>query len=268
MDFSSIDLAREIYESKHNFTRDTLDNIIGSTFHYIRSGQLNLGRHCYSGALGYGVRQALHCGYEKIIAIEFGVGEGNGLLDLCKAAQYYRNLFNIDIQVYGFDLGNGLPPAVDYRDHPEIWTKNQFRLPDHETFKSQLPDFCHLVLGDVKDTIPAFKEQLGDEKICFVSLDLDYYSSTKSALEIFNMRGDAFVPAVAMYVDDVFGNITYNPWCGAEGAINDYNSSQDLRKIHYRNNFNFMKFYTCHIFDHPVRTGKQTPLIRFELQPL
>ena len=42
----------------------------------IRAGTIDLGRKHYALGLAHGILQAYHCGYDKITAIEFGVGEG------------------------------------------------------------------------------------------------------------------------------------------------------------------------------------------------
>jgi hypothetical protein len=49
-----------------------------------------------------------------------------------------------------------------------------------------LPSFAHLILGDIADTIPALLANLSiDAPLGFVSMDVDYYSSTKKALAVF-----------------------------------------------------------------------------------
>ena len=68
-----------------------------------RSGELGLGKGSYAPSLAIGVWQAIHCGYEKLAAVEFGVAAGNGLLDLCKAAEHFRTALGLEILVYGID---------------------------------------------------------------------------------------------------------------------------------------------------------------------
>lgn len=265
MNLSSYQIQKDSYESRHNIDQILIGPIFNNISQNIKNGNLNIGRHTYAEGLALGVRQALHCGYEKIIAIEFGVAEGGGLLDLCTSAQFYRNLFNLDIQVFGFDSGEGLPEPKDYRDHPEIWKKNQYKMSNSQILKDKLPSFCQLILGNVDETLPEFIKQINDEKICFVALDFDYYTSTKSALKLFESDKNIYIPAVAIYVDDVFGLITYNPWCGAEGAINEFNEKHLHRKIHFRKDYNIPHFYTCQILDHPMRNFKETPYYPFEI---
>jgi hypothetical protein len=247
---------KEDFEQLHNFKFADIDHDFRClNYHFRSAGESLIPKLSYFDILSSGVREALHCGYDKLIVIEFGVGGGGGLLELCDYVNLFQNLYNLDIQVYGFDNGTGLPPPVDYKDHPEIWHESQFLM--DENLKDKLPNFCHLIIGDVKDTISSFAEQIKDYKICFVSLDLDYYSSTSAALKLFDLPSTCFLPAVPMYVDDVYGVITYNPWCGAEGAINDFNSSHELRKIHANIHYDIDRLFICQVFDHPMRTGKE-----------
>ena len=57
-------------------------------------------------------------GYKKISFLELGVASGNGLINLEYHATEASKLLSIDIEVYGFDLGSGLPKPLDYRDYP------------------------------------------------------------------------------------------------------------------------------------------------------
>jgi len=55
-------------------------------------------------------------GYSKISVIEFGVAGGRGLINVAYHVEQIRKLSTDDFEVYGFDLGSGLPAPVDYRD--------------------------------------------------------------------------------------------------------------------------------------------------------
>jgi hypothetical protein len=50
--------------------------------------------------------------------IEFGCGGGNGLINAEMHITEAMKTFPIDIELYGFDLGSGLPQPNDYRDMP------------------------------------------------------------------------------------------------------------------------------------------------------
>ena len=96
-----------------------------------------------------------------------------------------------------------MPPPIDHRDHPEHWQQGDFPMDVHR-LRNALPDFAHLIIGDVKDTIPGFLSTLSpDAPLAFVSLDLDYYSSTKSALDLFTGPAELYAAAVVVYLDDI-----------------------------------------------------------------
>jgi hypothetical protein len=231
----------------------------------IRSGQHKIGRSHYALPLMHGVIEAIACGYPRIAAIELGVGSGDGLLDLCAAANFLQRNSGIEIDVYGFDAATGLPPPADYRDHPELWAQGEFVMGDPNVMRSKLADPANLILGDVRDTIPAFAPRLKGP-IGFVSVDLDFYSSTRGALALFTFEPERYLPAVPMYVDDADNLITFNDWCGVSLAIREFTESQAHRKI-VKTPFNIPaehgSFHVCHVLDHPIRNGVRRP--RFPL---
>jgi hypothetical protein len=230
----------------------------------IRSGSLNFGYQHYSLVLLHGVLQAQTCGYKKITAVEFGVGSGNGLISLSKAAKYFQENIGIEIEVVGFDNATGLPPSIgDYRDHPEIWNQGDFSMGKPDSIRSQLSGSSELIVGDVADTLPKFIETFSQRgsKLGFVSLDLDYYSSSRACLPIFEMDPALYIPAVPIYVDDMSWHITYSEHAGVQLAMKEFNQARELRKIEAKPNFNIDNFHVCQVFDHPMRTGEIKPVI-------
>lgn len=229
----------------------------------IHSGNLELGRDYYTLPLMYGLIQAVHCGYTKVNAIELGVAGGDGLRALCLAAAYLRDCLPIEIDVWGFDNASGLPRPRDHRDHPEIWREGDCHMGDPEVVGAWLPSWAHLIIGDVRDTIPAFGRQL-EGVLAFVSVDLDFYSSTRDAMELFRFSPECYVPALPMYFDDMDVLLTYNEWCGEALAIKEFNEAETFRKI-ARKPFGVHNFHLCHILDHPIRTGATPPLFPMEI---
>lgn len=233
----------------------------------IRENNLNLGRRAYSLTLAHSVYQAILCGYSKITAIELGVATGNGLRDLCLAANYFSTKFNIDIDIVGFDSGAGLPLLQDHRDHPEIWSYGDYSMGGHD-MQNQLPNNAKLILGDVADTIPIFCQEFQDSCIGFVSIDLDLYSSTVSAMPLFEMTADRYLPALPVYVDDIHNHITYNPWCGESLAIQEFNACHSLRKFHEKDSrWRIENFHILHVLDHPFCTGAIQPPTSLSIGP-
>lgn len=234
----------------------------------IRSGALTLGRGQYSLTLTHGVMQAIHCGYHKIYAVELGVAWGHGLLELCQAAEFFRQETGLDIRVYGIDNATGLPNVEGFRDHPEIWQRGQFNMGDPNQLRARLPSFAKLLIGDVGDVIEELFQDSEGYRLAFASIDVDYYSSTKRLMPIFQADADRYLPATPLYVDDVQVLITYNEWCGEAAAISEFNQENDLRKIDYKPHFHIQNFHVLHVLDHPIRTGTVAPRFPLEIRAI
>jgi hypothetical protein len=234
----------------------------------IRKGELEIGRHHYALSLAHGVMQAIMCGYHRISAVELGVAHGGGLFDLCKAAAFFRDECQIDIQVWGIDNAAGLPPLTSYKDHPEIWHPEQFKMQSPDKITEKLPAFAHLLIGDVGDMVQQFFHESYGSRLGFVSIDLDYYSSTKRALPLLAGDPNAYIPIVPVYVDDVNVLLSYNTWCGEAAAIAEFNQQQEFRKIEPKPNFRIHNFHVCHVFDHPIRSGAIKPRLPFEIRSI
>jgi hypothetical protein len=226
--------ALSFTQNKTQFTRESSIAFFKDIGQLIRNGDVNMGRTHYALSLAHGVQQAIHCGYNEIIAIELGVAAGNGLLELCQAAHVFRELFQIEIKVFGLDGANGLPATVDYRDHPELWTAGDFKLSDPESLRKKLPSFAELIIGDVADGIDELHNKIGSAKIAFVAVDIDQL-------------------------------LTLNSWCGEAAVINEFNEESGYRKFDRKTYFNIPRFYVCHVLDHPIRQGKVKPLIPLSL---
>jgi len=171
-------------------------------------------------------------------------------------------------RIFGFDNGSGLPPFGSFRDHPEIWHEGQFKMRDLESLKAMLPGFAKIIIGDVKNTVKAFMEDELNENspLAFVAVDLDYYSSTKPALDVLRGAANNYIPAVTMFFDDVELLVTNNSWCGEALAIKEFNDENENRKIEKKNPTESNgKSYCCHILDHPLRTGIIKPLHPFNI---
>ena len=80
----------------------------------------------------YGVfhaaQQAKLLGLLGIAVIEFGVAGGNGLINLQNIARETDGYFGLHISVGGFDSGEGMPNASDYRDLPHVWGGGFYRM--------------------------------------------------------------------------------------------------------------------------------------------
>lgn len=218
--------------------------------------------------------QARRMGLEEITVIECGVFAGTGLWNLWEMCDFLSQTTSMKFKVVGFDTGVGMPPSSDYRDHPELWRAGEMKMPDMEQLKRSLPPNAELILGDIRETVPAFLAERCDKKspIGFLALDVDYYSSSVAALKLFDGHPEFYLPAVPVYVDDSYIHVMQNHFCGEALAISDFNARHELRKIDQkivRTNreprpwHHTMHF--LHVFDHPLRCthGLQTCFQQF-----
>jgi len=140
----------------------------------------------------------------KISALEFGVAGGRGLLALEALCPEIEKAYGVEIEIWGFDTGEGLPEPEDYRDLPYIWKAGFYRM-DQAALKSKLTR-SKLVLGNVKDTVPDFFETHSPAPLGAAFFDLDFWSSTRDSFGIFSGAPSTMLPRVFCYCDDVISN--------------------------------------------------------------
>ena len=214
------------------------------------------------GVLGAAQRAARY-EIKEISVIEFGVSSGSGLINMSFLAEQAERSTGVKIHVVGFDSGKGMPEPVDYRDHPDMYVRGDFPM-EFEELRKKLPSRTQLVLGDVEETAPAFLKKL-TAPIGFVVLDLDYYSSTKAAMKIFEGSPDSYLPLVSIYLDDIYSEL-HNSWCGELLAVEEFNAEHPLRKIErfpllentrVFKRANWLKhIFNLHVLDHSARTSE------------
>ena len=97
------------------------------------------------------------------------MASGAGLLNMCHIAEKLGKHFGVDARVVDFDSGVGMPPALDYRDHPEKYMECDLVPRNPDRLRDKLPDHCRLYLGDVVDTLPEFLRSLeeGERRLHF-----------------------------------------------------------------------------------------------------
>lgn len=214
---------------------------------------------------GHGLLQAAtlakKLGHPAITAIEFGVASGSGLLALEHHAERVQKETGVQITIYGFDTGRGMPQPVDYRDIPYLWQEGYFAM-DQEKLQKRLKN-AKLRIGDVEETVAKFCEEETPPPIGFISFDLDYYSSTIAAFKIFSMDAKYMLPRVACYFDDMTGDIdwAYNDFTGELLAIDEFNASHADIKISPVRGLRFFghrlaqcwheQMFVAHFFRHP-----------------
>lgn len=206
---------------------------------------------------------ASELGVKEVTLIEFGVAAGAGLLNICELAKKVTQETGIRFRIYGFDTGKGMPPPESYRDHPELYQQGDFPM-NHEALRRSLPDNATLVLGEINDTIVPFLQNLPtDAPIGFVSIDVDYYTSTRDALYVLKGNANQYLPRVQIYLDDL-EHPSHNSWCGELLAVHEFNHQNNFRKIEQhaflRSYRIFRKarwidhMFTLHVLDHASRT--------------
>jgi hypothetical protein len=174
---------------------------------------------------------AVRLGYKEVTWIEFGVATGNGLIALETIKAEVERHLPVRVRIVGFDMGSGLPTPIDYRDLPYHW-KGGFYEMDVPELRSRLTSST-LVLGPVAETLSAFIEEPPVEApVGMISFDLDYYSSTVKAFDIFNLPEDAILPRVMCYMDDIAAGIEmFSDFTGVRLAIHELNERSAGRKL-------------------------------------
>jgi hypothetical protein len=205
---------------------------------------------------------AARLGVKRIAAIEFGVASGVGLRSMSRIAQAVSKDTGVAIDVVGFDTGRGMPAALDYRDHPEQYFEGDFAAPDPDALARSLPENTRLMVGNTQENIGRFISEY-EGAIGFVSVDVDYYSSTKVCLELLASQNVRCLPWMPVFFDDVLLN-SHNPWCGELLAISEFNDENSARKIApytALRDIRIMKsaswirqMYSLHVLDHPARS--------------
>jgi len=214
----------------------------------------------------YGVLKAAdharELGINRVSVLEFGVAAGAGLMNLAEIAGRVTSVTGVQFSLYGFDTGQGMPAPADYRDHPDLYQQGECGM-DVVALRNALPANAQLVLGDLSETVGPFINALSPrEPIGYVSVDVDYYSSTASALRLLTASPEKYLPVTVMFFDDV-NDERHTTACGELLAIEEFNRAHKLRKIEqYRFLENSRVFrradwtkhmYCLHVLDHPQR---------------
>jgi hypothetical protein len=202
-------------------------------------------------------------GLKQVTAVELGVASGTGLLNICEIGARITEETGVEFRVAGFDTGEGMPPPADYRDHPELYKEGWFPM-EREALEARLPANAELHIGPIGEKMPAFAETLGpDAPLGFATLDVDFYSSSKGALRLFEGRPTGYLPFVTVYVDDLALS-THTRYAGELLAIREFNDEHGLRKLDWDWNLaNTRVFkraewlthmFKLHVLDHPERS--------------
>lgn len=213
----------------------------------------------YAYGVYWAAWQALRLGLPGISVIEFGVASGEGLISLEKISAEIAKELVIEIAVYGFDSGQGMPPPKDYRDMPHVWQAGQYPM-DQSALRSKLRN-AELIIGSIEQTARGFVPRY---PIGFIAFDLDYRSSTLDALQVVETENAGYLlPRVYSYFDDVVWPewACQCPGTGELAAMEEFNFSHVKKKIYPLNMLGWMQarrrawneqIYVVHSFSHPL----------------
>jgi hypothetical protein len=265
-----IQRLEEEAEESHNYAHDDYAYPwLNSIFMKLLSEERGVLRPNYTWGVLHGVHLAKTLGINRVSVIEFGVAGGSGLISLDRVAEKVEAIFGVGADVYGFDTGSGLPKPGDYRDLPNLYTESSFPI-DVEGLKKRLKK-AQLILGLVENTVPRFIDS-GVAPLAFVSIDLDYYSSTMQAFKLLEADQSLLLPRIHFYFDDIMG-LTFSEYNGERLAIADFNAAHTMRKISPIYGLRYFlpkryalgqwpeQFFMAHIFDHELY-GQKDGLVK------
>lgn len=209
------------------------------------------------------VRAAKKYGHNSISVAEFGVANGRGLKRMTSLAERLTKQSGVKISVFGFDTAEGLPAPQDYRDHPELFGEGDYPMQDFSSLQAELEGRANLIIGDIRAISSLGDIVTGSEPLGFASIDVDIYTSAKSALNLIaNSEASTLLPTVGLHFDDVWSEWGYNRFAGELLAIDEFNDEYDSRKIDRDRYIDYWHggtqpwhaaMYMLHAFDQPDR---------------
>ena len=101
-------------------------------------------------------------------------------------------------------------PPLDYRDLPNLYRATAYQM-DVDKLKARLKR-ARLILGLVEETVPRFLLS-NPAPIGFMSIDVDYYTSTAEVLKALECDQGLLMPRIHCYFDDMMG-FTFSEYTG------------------------------------------------------
>lgn len=217
--------------------------------------------YSYAEGVYEAAKAAKQMNYDSISVIEFGVAGGNGLKMLESHAKEISRIMDINIEVYGFDSGNGLPCyEEDYRNLPNIWPSGSYKI-DLNKLQSKLT-CSKLIIGDIEHELKTFIKNNNPSPIGFVSVDVDFYSPTVHILDFLSNVDDKYcLPRINIYFDDILNSYEFQ---GEALAIKEFNTNNKDYKISPENAIEKLKIF--HNFKHKLYNYNNSALYELPLQ--
>lgn len=184
----------------------------------------------YESILYEACLEAKKLGINEVCALELGVAQGNGIIALEKYKKKIEKILDIKIDIYGFDMGTGMPEISIPEDLPFYWRQGQYKT-DKNLLEKTISS--KIFYGNVKDTVEGFAK-IKPKTICCIFFDLDLYSSTMNFLNQIPKLSEYLLPRVLCYFDDLYTVYNYNGQCNGElKAIDDFNNKYSDYKLSY-----------------------------------
>jgi len=165
---------------------------------------------------------------------EFGVGWGRSMSAYLRAQKKFCNITKTNhskFQIFGFDSFEGLPESKRLEDQHPNWKKNKFSY-DIEGVKKEISNNgldlnkfnIKFIKGNFLDSLTTtLMDEIKKFPPSIVTIDVDYYSSTKIVLE---WMEPILKSGTLFYFDDIWsfhGNSHY----GELKAIDEFNETFD-----------------------------------------
>jgi len=168
--------------------------------------------------------QARSLGYKKISVIEFGCWNLEGLIDMENYIDDIKKIIDIEIKVYGFELGTGHPHYDDPKNRIATEKTGHYKFDAKENLDKL--KYTKVIWGDVENTVEKFfnENDIKNNPIGFVAFDLGLYTPTKNALKLFDYDPENFLPKVNIYQDNIYCVLKNEGESLAFKEFNDRNS--------------------------------------------
>jgi hypothetical protein len=233
----------------------------------IRERRLRRPHYVWGAVQGLNLARML--GMKRVSFVEFGVAGGNGLTALESIAETLGPIFDVDVEIHGFDAVVGMPKATDHRDVPNLFREGFYPM-DKEKLELKLKQ-SKLHLGMIEETLPQFLSTR-PAPVAFLAFDFCFYTATSGALRVFDADPCLLMPRVHCFFRNTLGP-TEGDFNGERLAITEFNANHEMKKIsqvyglqHYLGQKVGRwvdQYYLTHIFDHPLY-GNYDGLVRQE----
>jgi hypothetical protein len=182
-------------------------------------------KHYYAKAIMDAAKLSKQKGIKNFSVLEFGVSSGNGLLCAELYSAEIGRIFDINIDVFGFDNCTGLTDKLTIIEKG-VWGQNDFFVTDIDHLKSRFKK-AKMYIGDIAETKDQFIND-NNLPIGVMLCDVDQYESCCSVLKILDNEEKYFLPEIQIYFDDLKRELDFS---GEQRAIIEFNQSHSDIKI-------------------------------------